>query len=366
LRVETRPKHDAVSSHPKLVLIGPPFSQRSGQDVVGQRTAKMFSAAGIHSVAADLWPDSLARIFHSGVIPCGRRFFARALAPACAAKALATLSHGDIAWILGPAVPRQPSPREERQLKKRGVRYVFHVMDDWFNIPFLREATLARGKIADLVVVPTPDLFEKACTELPGVRVACLEEPVDVDRVRPIAPLPEVGTPTIVWTGNAQNTRFLGGVAEVLDALCKKHAFNLRIISGRRPNLDFGCHWEWLPYKYADESRSLQGALAGLSPLEDTTYNRSKGIFKVKTYMAAGIPVVGSNIGYQKELIAHGSTGFLCESISDWTQNLSALLENPSLAKKMGDQARSVAVSRFSHDAVKDSWISAVQNLLKS
>ena len=354
-----------MSHRQKLVLLGPPFSQRSGQDVVGRRSAKMFSDAGIPSVAADLWPDSLARIFHGGSIPYGRRFFAKVLAPTYAAKALATLSQGDIAWILGPAVPRRPSPQEEEQLKKRGVRYVFHVMDDWFNTPFLRDATLARGKLADLVVVPTPDLFEKACTELPGVRVACLEEPVDIDRVRPIDPLPVVGTPTIVWTGNTQNTRFLSGVAPVLGKLYKKHTFKLRIISGRRPDLDFGCPWEWLPYNYPNESRLLQGALAGLSPLEDTTYNRSKGIFKVKTYMAAGLPVVGSDVGYQKHLVTSGSTGFLCRTGEDWSNALTALLQQLDLARAMGRRAREEALSRFSHRAVADQWVSAVKPLLE-
>jgi glycosyltransferase involved in cell wall biosynthesis len=324
----------------------------------------MFSDAGLEVIAADLWPDPLTQLFHRGTIPFGRRLFAKYLAPAFAAKALSGLSRGDIAWILGPAVPRRPFPREETQLKNRGVRYVFHVMDDWFSTPFLREATLERGRLADLIVVPTPDLLNKVSSELPGIRVACLEEPVDTDRIQPVRSAALDSTPTIVWTGNAANTRFLGVVAPVLGELYKKHAFKLRIISGRKPECHFGCPSEWLPYNYANESRLLEGALIGLSPLEDTTYNRSKGIFKVKTYMAAGIAVVGSDVGYQKRLVTQGSTGFLCRTQDDWWKYLTALLQEPERARAMGHRAREEALLRFSHHAVADQWVAAVRDFV--
>jgi glycosyltransferase involved in cell wall biosynthesis len=331
---------------------------------LGPRTARMFSDAGLEAIAGALWPDPLTQLFHRGTIPFGRRLFAKYLAPVFAAKALSSLSRGDIAWILGPAVPRRPCPREEMQLKNRGIRYVFHIMDDWFSTPHLREATLARGKLADLIVVPTPDLLNKVSSELPGIRVACLEEPVDTDRIQPVRSAALDGAPTIVWTGNAANTRFLGVVAPVLGELYKKHAFKLRIISGRKPECHFGCPSEWLPYNYANESRLLEGALIGLSPLEDTTYNRSKGIFKVKTYMAAGIAVVGSDVGYQKHLVTQGSTGFLCRTQDDWLKYLTALLQEPEFARTMGHHAREEALLRFSHHAVADQWVAAVRGLV--
>jgi glycosyltransferase involved in cell wall biosynthesis len=324
----------------------------------------MFSAAGLQAIAGDLWPDLLTQLFHRGTIPFGRRLFAKYLAPVFAANALSSLSRGDIAWILGAAVPRRPFPREETQLKNRGVHYVFHIMDDWFSTPFLRKATLERGQLADLIVVPTPDLLNKVSSELPAARVACLEEPVDTDRIQPVRSASLDSTPTIVWTGNAANTRFLGVVAPVLGELYKKHAFKLRIISGRKPECHFGCPSEWLPYNYANESRLLEGAVVGLSPLEDTTYNRSKGIFKVKTYMAAGIAVVGSDVGYQKRLVTQGSTGFLCRTQDDWLKYLTALLQEPERARAMGHHAREEALRRFSHHAVADQWVTAVRDFV--
>jgi glycosyltransferase involved in cell wall biosynthesis len=348
-----------------LCIFRPPYSQRSAHDILGEKTARMFCLENIPCETQDLWPNSISSKLNSGRLPFGRRIFAFLIAPVAASAKLRRVKNGDIAWILGPAVPMRDSPSLELSIKNRGARYIFHVMDDWFSLPYYREMALQRSRLADLIVAPTEALVCKIQAEVPSAKVIRLEEPIDVDRVFPSlsnqAPCPQ----RLVWVGNPQNLRFIGTVAETLHSISKSYDFILRIISARPPEMEFPFSTEWLEYSYQSESALLAGATAGLSPLEDTPYNRAKGIYKVKTYMAAGIPVVGSNIGYQKELIAHGTTGFLCDSDSDWIKHLSALLENPSLAKKMGDQARSVAVSRFSHDAVKDSWVSAVGNLLK-
>ncbi len=323
----------------------------------------MFTDGGIAAVSKDLWPDSISSLLNSGKLPFGRRIFAFVIAPYTASNLLHRLRKSDIAWILGPAVPMHSSPSLELSLKKRGVRYIFHVIDDWFSLPYYREMALQRCRLADLIVVPTETLLCKVRAEVPGAKVIRLEEPIDVVRVSPVPVGQPLSSPTLVWVGNPHNLRFIGTVADALCSLSQSHNFILRVISDRPPEIRFPVPTEWLKYSYQSESALLAGATAGLSPLEESPYNRAKGIYKVKTYMAAGIPVVGSNIGYQKELIDHGKSGFLCDSDKDWVANLSALLSSPSLARGMGSEARSVAVSRFSHDAVRDSWVEAVRTL---
>lgn len=321
----------------------------------------MFTDGGIPAVSKDLWPDALTSAMNSGRIPFGRRLFARFFAPPLARRVLRRIPPGGIAWILGPAVPMRNSPSLELSIKKRGAHYIFHVMDDWFSLPHYREMALRRSRLADLIVTPTDTLVSKVLAEVPSAKVFKLEEPIDVDRISPLASDQAPSPQRLVWVGNPQNLRFIGTVAEALNKLSKSHDFVLRVISARPPEIELPFRTEWKKYSYQGESALLGGATAGLSPLEDTPYNRSKGIYKVKTYMAAGIPVVGSNIGYQKELVDHGKSGFLCNSDNDWVDSLSALLSNRSLANRMGREARRVAVSRFSHDAVRDSWVEAVQ-----
>jgi glycosyltransferase involved in cell wall biosynthesis len=100
----------------------------------------------------------------------------------------------------------------------------------------------------------------------------------------------------------------------------------------------------------------MSGAWAGLSPLADSTYARCKGTFKVKVYMAAGLPSVASSVGYHRELIRHGETGYLATSEEDWVEALLALLRDPARARRVGEAARADAVARFSHRQLMPIW----------
>ena len=356
-------KTSVDSADQRIFLLTPPFSQRSSHDILGKKTAVSLTDGGLRCETHDLWPDAIAALLTRGKIPFGRRMLAFLIAPYTVSSIFRRLKRGDTAWILGPAVPMQNSPSLELSLKKRGVRYIFHVIDDWFSLPAYRTMALRRSRLADLIVTPTEALVCKVRAEVPSANVIKLEEPIDVRRVSPPQIYRSLSPPRLVWIGNPYNLRFIGTVTDALHSLSQSHDFILRIISARPPETEYPFRTEWLKYSYHSESSMLAGATAGLSPLEDTPYNRAKGIYKVKTYMAAGIPVVGSNIGYQKELVVHGKSGFLCNSDNDWVHNLSALLSNPSLARRMGSEARSIAVSRFSHDAVQDTWIEAVRSL---
>lgn len=346
-----------------LNILIPPFCLRSAHDIVGEPTGRMFRKGGVSARVDDLWPNWIAAPLNSGRIPFGRRLFAWIAAPLAAHRTLADIKKGDLVWVLGPVVPRVPEPHFERRLIARGAKYIFHIMDDWFEVPFLREGTLRRAKIADLIVVPTPALLERVLQELPEAKVVRLEEPVDTGRVYPTKPNLIDSDPVIVWTGNPTNLFLLDLVREALHSLAETRKFRLRIISQKRPTQGFSFPWEWCRYDYRNESDLLAGAIAGLAPLDDTPFNRSKGIYKVKTYMAAGLPVVGSAVGYQTALVKNGETGFLCHTLSEWVEALGTFIDTPATAKKMGTAARAMALQRFSHDAVSDSWIEAIRFL---
>jgi glycosyltransferase involved in cell wall biosynthesis len=67
-------------------------------------------------------------------------------------------------------------------------------------------------------------------------------------------------------------------------------------------------------------------------------------------YMAAGKPVVATNVGGASEAIQAGLTGFIVESGDDtaMAQRLVELLDDEPKAREMGEAGRAVAVSRFS------------------
>jgi starch synthase len=70
--------------------------------------------------------------------------------------------------------------------------------------------------------------------------------------------------------------------------------------------------------------------------------------------MASGTPVVASRVGGVPEIVEHGRTGYLVDpgDTAGLRDHLSAVLANPGLARRLGDNARDLVVERFTWDAV--------------
>jgi hypothetical protein len=105
----------------------------------------------------------------------------------------------------------------------------------------------------------------------PHAKVLVLEEPIDVDRLKPVAIYQPSDLPFLAWTGHVTSLADLKEYADILEQVHAKYPFKLRIISGeKRPHLEASFPWEWFPFDPQKESRYLSGAAAGLAPLEDT------------------------------------------------------------------------------------------------
>jgi glycosyltransferase involved in cell wall biosynthesis len=65
--------------------------------------------------------------------------------------------------------------------------------------------------------------------------------------------------------------------------------------------------------------------------------------------MAAGLPVIATNINAIPEIVTHGETGFLIEKgdHNDLACKLRVLIENSTLAKEMGIKGREIAEKKF-------------------
>ncbi len=65
--------------------------------------------------------------------------------------------------------------------------------------------------------------------------------------------------------------------------------------------------------------------------------------------MAAGLPVIATNINAIPEIVTHGETGFLIQSGDRYhlARSLRYLMDNPILAQEMGEKGRKVAEQKF-------------------
>ena len=260
-------------------------------------------------------------------------------------------------WINGAASPLNVNCWFERAILKAGKPYIFHLQDDWFSVPSLRLQAEARVRLASLVVVPTEPLKERVFALFPDAKVLVLEEAIDIDRVHPLTPKTGTDLPFFVWNGHTASLADLKKFTGIFERLREKFPFRIRIVCGEtRPMLDTSFPWEWFPYDPTAESEVLSGAVAGLAPLEDGPYARCKGGYKVKTYMAAGIPVVASPVAHHAKVVQSGINGLLASTEAEWEQALLSLLADRGLGRQLGAAAREAAVSKYSHEVLMPVW----------
>jgi glycosyltransferase involved in cell wall biosynthesis len=103
----------------------------------------------------------------------------------------------------------------------------------------------------------------------------------------------------------------------------------------------------WIDYQ--DVPAYLAAADVAIYPYRDTLINRAKCSIKVLEYMAMGKAIVASRVGQNIEYIEHGKSGILAEpgDADAFADSLTTVLSEPSLARRLGAQARDRIEYRF-------------------
>ncbi|MCF6282866.1 MAG: glycosyltransferase family 4 protein [Candidatus Polarisedimenticolaceae bacterium] len=159
---------------------------------------------------------------------------------------------------------------------------------------------------------------------------------LDVDRYAT-----EVAKPAdsldLVWIGSSSTKKHLLPVIPLLEeAAALIPELRLKIIA------DFSIESERLnvvPILWSPESelRELLASHIGIAPLPDNAFTRGKCGLKVLQYMAAGLPVISSAAGVNRELVDDGVSGFLVSSDQQWLEAIQALAKSPEQRRSMGE-----------------------------
>ncbi len=188
-----------------------------------------------------------------------------------------------------------------------------------------------------------------ACAE--PVRAVLLPTPVDTDRVVP-SPAGRRTAGLVAWIGSRAGLPSLNLVWPAWERVHpRRPQSQLVVMADRAPDrLPSGASFSpWSP----ESERALLGrATAGLMPLLDTPFNRGKCGFKILLYQAAGLPVVASPVGVNRELVRHGEDGFLAADAPEWERALDALLGDPRMALGFGEAGRARVTADYSVGAL--------------
>jgi len=144
------------------------------------------------------------------------------------------------------------------------------------------------------------------------------------------------GKVRLVWIGSKTTLKYLAELKEVFERIGKRYKNAvLRIIGDDFFELE-NMEVEKCPWSLETQGLDLINSDIGIAPLVDNRFTRGKCGFKILQYQAASLPVIASPVGVNQDFVTNFVTGFCPKNHDQWFDNISRLIDDSALRKKMG------------------------------
>ena len=190
--------------------------------------------------------------------------------------------------------------------------------------------------------------YLKAYAERFASRVTVLPTPEDLGRFGAREQTGTNGRLTIGWIGTHSTARYLEHIGSALQKVAQRHAVDVKIVGAGRPVTIPGVSVANLPWRLEEEPQLVQSFDVGVYPLSGSEFDCGKACYKAILYMAAGVPVIASNHGANREIIQHEHNGLLASTESEWVERLTRLIEDPLLRHRLREEGRKTVAARYS------------------
>jgi len=248
---------------------------------------------------------------------------------------------------------------------------IYNTMDaDYAN--FAKNTHVLFNK-TDITICSSEPILKEAEDINPKVSAIMIPPSVDTEHFKPDMEIPDsLSTEDLVigWLGNAnvheQNLILLADMLENLQS----NDITLRILQGgaelsqtlqkRLAGLNISC--EFIKFVESKEVPVVVNSFdVGLAPLCNTEFNQGRSEQKIREYMACGVPVIGSAVGENKNVISP-KTGILVNNDKEWTDAIMTL-QNQQLRSKMARNCRTQAENYYSTDIISEKWEKVFEEL---
>jgi glycosyltransferase involved in cell wall biosynthesis len=271
--------------------------------------------------------------------------------------ALACSWKADVTWISRQLLPAFTP------LHGMAKRPIILDVDDavWLNTGGHRAGDLARA--SQLVVCGNRFLADQFSRWNSNVMV--IPTAVDTTWYRPHDPPSEA--PLIMgWTGTSGNFPFLYAIEEALMKVFQSCGrAQLLIVADRPPQFKLlpASRIEFVRWSPRTELDAFARMSIGLMPLADDDWCHGKCSYKMLCYMAAGLPVVVTGAGMNREVLAMGEVGMSAGPEREWVDALTTLLSDATLRHRMGAAGRHVIEQHFSLHRLSQQYAVLFQSL---
>ena len=206
-------------------------------------------------------------------------------------------------------------------------------------------------RISDKVIVGNDYLKSVAC--LHNNEVYILPSLIDLDKYRAkgkcnFSPL------TIGWIGAASTAENLYQLEYILLNLYNRYNIKIKVVGPRNPfqkNSVLNSISKVVEWDENTEVKELQSFDIGIMPLDDKPFNYGKCAFKLIQYMALGLPVVATPIGMNDDLVVDNENGFKATTNEEWYSALERLILSTELRQRLGENGRSLIVSKYTYQS---------------
>ena len=262
-------------------------------------------------------------------------------------KALRSIGKYDLVWLEKEALPWLPGWIERRYLRRRP--YAIDLDDAWFlrydqhPDPIVRY--LLQGKFAKLVqraaVAIVGNDYLAGWAKAHGAKKV-IRLPTTVDPAHYQAEVKQAAARfTIGWMGSPSSAKYLSQIAAAL-AKAEDELEARIVLVGSGPITLPGVDPTIVEWREDQEAAQLATFDVGIMPLDSDRWSEGKCAYKLIQYMAAGLPVIASPIGMNREVIAEGENGFLASSQAEWFEAFETLRGDPVLRRSMGEAGRAL------------------------
>ena len=162
------------------------------------------------------------------------------------------------------------------------------------------------------------------------------------------------------WIGSPSSIICLKAIEQPLAVLAKETRVRLSVIGGIAPEIE-GVEVVNITWSEATEVEEMRSFDVGVMPLPDDPWTRGKCAFKLIQYMACGIPVIGSPVGANCDVVTP-ECGILADTDDEWLEAFRFIRDNPVAADAMGQAGRIRVVSSYS----LESQLPVVEHALRS
>jgi glycosyltransferase involved in cell wall biosynthesis len=167
--------------------------------------------------------------------------------------------------------------------------------------------------------------------------------------------------PRLGWIGSRDNETYLQAVAPALQEVHRRTGARLTLIGTTEQRLgDLEQMIDRVQWSETCQHTELAALDVGIAPMPDAPYERGKCGYKLLQYGAAGVPLVASPVGVNREILSRfGTPG--AEDIAEWVDAILDLLARPAGARAaLGRAAREMTRVHYSYDAWLPAWRRAV------